>query len=394
MQTAPLSLPPIQEMAQPIQELKGKQPGQVEQTQKPALEQQKLLETLQQLQEKIKQQAILSLKSGGEEPRQAEQQMHTKKPIPEKQRQLEILQQLQQQIQTGAMPLEQNPIETSKQPLQTQVQEKYQKLVDANIFSNPETSSLTLAANTEALGGVSSAAERAVPAPPAPGGSMTGVDSGDGGSPPVATGTEGTEAGAAATGPVGAAAVAAAAAAGAPATVAAGMSAGAIAAVATGVAAAAAAAAVVSSSSANNVAQTNAANTAVNQSDPKTGLTPRASWPASLNATFNGRLSGTLSDSSAVGGNLSMNVNFATIGSGGAIPGNIQFDNSKGSATLSLVQIGGFVGGGMTGTYNGEAMNGFIRNGQFYGPAANAVKGTWDMTTSSISGGGTFAATR
>jgi len=124
-------------------------------------------------------------------------------------------------------------------------------------------------------------------------------------------------------------------------------------------------------------------------------VTPRANFPTNLNATFNGRMSGTLSDSSAVGANLTMNVNFANIGSGTPIGGNVQFDNNKGSASFnSVAYLGGYVGGGMSGTYNGEAMNGFIRNGQFFGPAANAVKGSWDMTTNSVSGGGSFAATR
>lgn len=143
------------------------------------------------------------------------------------------------------------------------------------------------------------------------------------------------------------------------------------------------------SSSASNISLSNAVTTAANYT-----VTPISNWPANLNATYNGRLSGALSDSSAVGGNLTMNVNFATIRSAAAIPGSVLFDNGKGSASLSLVQFGGFVGGGMSGTYNGQAMTGFIRNGQFYGPAAEAVKGSWDMTTSSVSGGGTFVANR
>lgn len=155
--------------------------------------------------------------------------------------------------------------------------------------------------------------------------------------------------------------------------------------------AAAQAAAIAASSSANNIALANA----VTMGTEYTVVTPRANFPTNLNATFNGRMTGTLSDSSAVGANLTMNVNFANIGNGTPIGGNVQFDNNKGSASFnSVAYIGGYVGGGMNGTYNGAAMNGFIRNGQFFGPAANAVKGSWDMTTNSVSGGGSFAATR
>lgn len=154
---------------------------------------------------------------------------------------------------------------------------------------------------------------------------------------------------------------------------------------------AALAAAIAASSSANNIALANA----VTVGAEYTVVTPRANFPANLNATFNGRMTGTLSDSSAVGANLTMNVNFANIGNGTPIGGNVQFDHNKGSASFnSVAYIGGYVGGGMSGTYNGAAMNGFIRNGQFFGPAANAVKGSWDMTTNSVSGGGSFAATR
>lgn len=155
--------------------------------------------------------------------------------------------------------------------------------------------------------------------------------------------------------------------------------------------AAAQAAAIAASGNANNITLANAVTVGADY----TVVTPRANFPTNLNATFNGRMTGTLSDSSAVGANLTMNVNFANIGGGTPIGGNVQFDNNKGSASFNSVgYLGGYVGGGMSGTYNGEAMNGFIRNGQFFGPAANAVKGSWDMTTNSVSGGGSFAATR
>lgn len=169
----------------------------------------------------------------------------------------------------------------------------------------------------------------------------------------------------------------------------AGVSAGSLATIGTALAAAAAAS-IAALSSANNIALASALTVGADYSN----VTPRTNWPTNLNATYSGRLSGMLSDNSAVGGNLTMNVNFATIGSHASIPGSVQFDNNKGNASLSLVQLGGYVGGGMTGTYDSQAMTGFIRNGQFYGPAANAIKGSWDMTTNSVSGGGTFAATR
>lgn len=169
----------------------------------------------------------------------------------------------------------------------------------------------------------------------------------------------------------------------------AGVSAGSLATIGTALAAAAAAS-IAASSSANNIALASALTVGADYPN----VTPRANWPTNLNATYSGRLSGMLSDNSAVGGNLTMNVNFATIGSHASIPGSVQFDNNKGNASLNLVQLGGYVGGGMTGTYDSQAMTGYIRNGQFYGPAANAIKGSWDMTTNSVSGGGTFAATR
>jgi hypothetical protein len=233
--------------------------------------------------------------------------------------------------------------------LPAEVQEKYQKLIDTGIFASPEGPSLV--ANDEAMRTANNTAANMIP--PAPSGAA------------AAGGTAGT-------------------------TGVGGLSVGTLAAIGAGVIAAGAIATAVASSTANEVTLANAADQAANN----TVVTPRSSWPTSLNATYSGRLNGTLSDSSAVGGNLSMNVNFATIGSGAPIPGSVQFDNSKGSASLNLVQIGGFVGGGMSGTYNGEAMNGFIRNGQFFGPAANSVKGSWDMSTASVSGGGTFAANR
>gem|GEM_PF-2899261 len=168
-----------------------------------------------------------------------------------------------------------------------------------------------------------------------------------------------------------------------------GVSAGSLAAIGAALAAATAAS-IAASGNANNIALANAVNGAANYNT----VTPRANWPTNLNATFNGRLGGTLSDNSTVGGNLSMNVNFASIGSNTPIFGSVQFDNNKGSAHLQLVQSSGFVGGGMSGTYDNQTMNGYIQNGQFYGPAANAIKGSWSMTTPVVSGGGSFAATR
>lgn len=235
-------------------------------------------------------------------------------------------------------------------PLAAGAEEKYQKLVDAGIFSSP--TSPASGSNVPALQATTLAASAAAPIPNA---------------------ASSAAAGAATTAGV------------------AGLSTGSLAAVGASVLAAAAAAAAASASGANDIALSNAASQASNNLN---NVTARANWPTNLNATYSGRLSGTLSDSSAVGGNLSMQVNFATIGSHAPIPGSVQFDNNKGSATLSLVQSGGYVGGGMNGTYNNQAMTGYIRNGQFYGPAANAIKGSWDMSTSSVSGGGTFAANR
>lgn len=235
-------------------------------------------------------------------------------------------------------------------PLAAGAEEKYQKLVDAGIFTSP--ASPASGSNVPALQATTLAASSAA-ATPNP--------------------TASAAAGAAGTAGVG------------------GLSTGSLAAISSSLAAATAAAAAAAASSANDITLSNAATQASNNLN---NVTARANWPTNLNATFSGRLSGTLSDSSAVGGNLSMQVNFATIGSHAPIPGSVQFDNNKGSATLSLVQSGGYVGGGMNGTYNNQAMTGYIRNGQFYGPAANAIKGSWDMSTSSVSGGGTFAANR
>lgn len=124
-------------------------------------------------------------------------------------------------------------------------------------------------------------------------------------------------------------------------------------------------------------------------------VTPRSSWPTALNATYNGRITGALTDSTPVTGSLTMTVDFAQINSMAAnIPGSIVFDNGKGSASFNLMQMGGYVGNAMSGTYDGEAMTGYMRDGQFYGPAANEIAGKWDMTTNSVSGGGTYAAKR
>jgi hypothetical protein len=169
-----------------------------------------------------------------------------------------------------------------------------------------------------------------------------------------------------------------------------GISSEALAALSLALSAAAAASSIAASSSANNIALENATNPGANY----TVVLPRSNWPTNLSATYSGRLTGTMSDSSLVGGNLSMNVNFATIRNAAAIPGSVLFDNGKGSASLSLVQFNGFVGGGMNGTYNGQTMTGNIINGQFYGPSAEAVKGSWSMATPTASGGGVFAATR
>ena len=126
-------------------------------------------------------------------------------------------------------------------------------------------------------------------------------------------------------------------------------------------------------------------------------LTPQANWPISLNATYNGRISGALQDSTRVGGSITMNVNFANFPQAQpVVPGNIVFDNGKGSANFNLARFGTVIGDGMTGTYNGEALiaGSYIMNGKFYGPAANEVGGDWTIKTNSVEGGGKFAAKR
>ncbi|WP_157050645.1 hypothetical protein [Herbaspirillum rhizosphaerae] len=124
-------------------------------------------------------------------------------------------------------------------------------------------------------------------------------------------------------------------------------------------------------------------------------VTPLASIPSSLSATYTGPVNGTLNSGASIGGTLSASVNFATIRSGApSIAGGITFNGNQGSTSFNLTLLGGYVGGSMSGTYAGQNVTGFIMNGQFFGPAAEQLAGAWSMqnTGGSLSATGTFKA--
>jgi hypothetical protein len=121
-------------------------------------------------------------------------------------------------------------------------------------------------------------------------------------------------------------------------------------------------------------------------------LTPVNSYPTNLTATYNGVMSGALTDATPVNGTLTMTVNFSNLS---IIPGTVTFANGQGSANFGLTASGGFIGGQMAGTYAGEALNtDSTVSGQFYGPNANEVGGTWTLGTATKFGNGQFAAKR
>jgi hypothetical protein len=121
-------------------------------------------------------------------------------------------------------------------------------------------------------------------------------------------------------------------------------------------------------------------------------VTPQSSYPTNMTATYNGAISGALSDATAVSGTLSMTVNFANLSS---IPGSINFANGQGTANFALTGNGGLIGGQLSGNFAGEMLNaGSNISGKFYGPAANEVGGVWNLNTTSNTGGGQFAGKR
>lgn len=121
-------------------------------------------------------------------------------------------------------------------------------------------------------------------------------------------------------------------------------------------------------------------------------------WPTTMEATYNGRVSGTLNSGAAIGGNINMTVNFAQLQTQmtPAIPGSITFDNGKGGMSFNLVQSDGYVGNGASGTYNGQAVTGYIMDGRFYGPQAQEIGGRWSMQNAgaTLTANGNFAAKR
>jgi len=126
-------------------------------------------------------------------------------------------------------------------------------------------------------------------------------------------------------------------------------------------------------------------------------VTPVASWPTALVATYNGIVGGTLNNGASVTGTIQATVDFSRINSQSpTIPGSMTFDGGKGGTTFTLTQIGGYVGGGMSGTYNGQAVTGFIMNGVFYGPSAEQLAGSWSMqnTGASVTASGAFQTKR
>lgn len=126
-------------------------------------------------------------------------------------------------------------------------------------------------------------------------------------------------------------------------------------------------------------------------------VTPMASWPTSLVATYNGNVSGTLNNGAAVSGAFQATVDFSTIRNmTPSIPGSITFAGGQGSTSFTLSQLGGYIGGSMSGTYGGQAVTGYVMNGVFYGPAAEQMAGKWNMqnAAATLTGNGNFQARR
>lgn len=126
-------------------------------------------------------------------------------------------------------------------------------------------------------------------------------------------------------------------------------------------------------------------------------VTPIASWPTSLVAIYNGNVSGTLNNGAAVSGAFQATVDFSTIRNmTPSIPGSITFAGGQGSTSFTLSQLGGYIGGSMSGTYGGQAVTGYVMNGVFYGPAAEQMAGQWSMqnAAATLTGNGNFQARR
>lgn len=126
-------------------------------------------------------------------------------------------------------------------------------------------------------------------------------------------------------------------------------------------------------------------------------VTPIASWPTSLVATYNGNVSGTLNNGAAVSGAFQATVDFSSVRNmTPSIPGSITFAGGQGSTSFTLSQLGGYIGGSMSGTYGGQAVTGYVMNGVFYGPAAEQMAGQWNMqnAAATLTGNGNFQARR
>ncbi|MBO9537855.1 hypothetical protein [Herbaspirillum sp.] len=126
-------------------------------------------------------------------------------------------------------------------------------------------------------------------------------------------------------------------------------------------------------------------------------VTPIASWPTSLVATYTGNVGGTLNNGAAVSGVFQATVDFSTIRNmTPSIPGSITFAGGQGSTSFTLSQLGGYIGGSMSGTYGGQAVTGYVMNGVFYGPAAEQMAGQWSMQNAgaTLTGNGNFQAQR
>ncbi|MFJ9451972.1 hypothetical protein [Herbaspirillum sp. NPDC101397] len=126
-------------------------------------------------------------------------------------------------------------------------------------------------------------------------------------------------------------------------------------------------------------------------------VTPLASFPTSMQATYTGPVTGSASVGAGVTGTFQAQVDFATIRGGApSVPGTITFANGLGGTSFTLTLMGGFVGGAMSGTYAGQAVTGFVMNGRFYGPAAEQLAGSWSMQNAgaTLTGSGSFKAQR
>lgn len=105
--------------------------------------------------------------------------------------------------------------------------------------------------------------------------------------------------------------------------------------------------------------------------------------------TYIGRADGSFESGAAIGGALTMSVDFASMASGGRVDATINFDHSMGFANFELYQApgGNLYAETVDGTYgsgpNSQNINSGELAGKFYGPSAEEVGGTWGIDAGS-----------